>query len=422
MIDMLRDSSLVQVEFETGDDIVLRWRMQYGTLNEYVQVKTTEGDAKWSLKDLTMRSEGKVGSSLAEKSLKCDTFDGDVCFRFVSKRDVGSGLKALTVPRNNRRAVTDKIASIVKSVGSKYKTIKSPKERTLTNWASALFWQVEGSIETLTNKNINRIIQHAEVSGEIPSFSQATDIYHDLLRIVADAGNASRVANPDCKAVSRDSAIEWWKRQLDGLRTANRANLKVYRVSTSAFFSRLHHIDEAHILRSMRSYDVEFDEKIWRREELVSHLLDWLPEISLPAKVLAEFSYLDARGLTQRAVQAFESTGSVSDEALLAELFMHAILRHYFDSEPIACKVFHGTGKNSGKTSLLGVDMGADIGGSERSNAKRVANLTINKIYRHTGPAGRLLLIFCIARNTATRSSIFSRTGIVWRRSPGISA
>lgn len=295
VIDMLRDSSLAQVEFETADDIALRWRTSNGILNEYIQVKTTESDTKWSVGELMGRSEKKVGSSVAEKSLKCDVFEGDTCFRIVSRRDVGHGLRALTVRRDSRRTVADKIEAIVKSIGGKYKTIKSPKGRNFTDWASTLYWQVEGSSDSLISKNVNKIIQYSELSGEIPSFSQANEIYNDLLRIVSEAANASRLDNSDAKAISRDGAISWWKQQLDALRTKNRSHLKVYRVSTNAFFSHLHHIDDAHILRSMHSYDVEFDEKIWRRDELVSYLLDWLPEISLPARVLAEFSHLEAR-------------------------------------------------------------------------------------------------------------------------------
>lgn len=80
-------------------------------------------------------------------------------------------------------------------------------------------------------------------------------------------------------------------------------------------------------------------------------MLDWLPEVSLPAKVLAEFSHLEARGLTRKAVEAVETNGLIDDNKLLVELLLHAVLRQYFNSEPIACKVFHGHGPNRTNTS-----------------------------------------------------------------------
>lgn len=351
VIDMLRDGMLFQVEFETADDLTLRWRNHDAEIIEYVQVKTTEDDKKWSMKEIMDRDKSRVGSSLAEKSLNCDKQDGGVQFRFVSRRDIGSALRAFGVHRDKRTSVRDKIEGLKKSIGNKYKTALSPKGRSLTDWASTLYWQVEGSIESLGVKNINKIIQQAENSGEIPSHTQAKRIYDDLLQLVAEAGDASRVANPAAKVISREAAIRWWRARLDGLRMANRDELKVYRVSAEPFFSDLHSIEELGLRRSMRSYDVEFDDGVWRGIELIDYLLDWLPEVSLPAKVLAEFSHLEARGLTRKAVEAVETNGLINDNKLLVELLLHAVLRQYFNSEPIACKVFYGHGPNRTSTS-----------------------------------------------------------------------
>ena len=351
VVDMLRDGTLWQVEFETADDLTLRWRRADEELNEYVQVKTTENDKKWSVKEITDREKSRVGSSLAEKSLNCDKHEGKPLFRFVSRRDIGSALRAFSVQRDRRTSVADKIDALKKSIGNKYKTVRSPKGRSLTDWASTLYWQVEGSMESLSVKNINKIIQQAENSGEIPSHTQAASIYNDLLQIVQEAGDASRLANPAAKVISREAALHWWKARLDQLRIANRDDLKVYRVSAEPFFSDLHTIEELDVRRSMRSYDVEFDDGVWRGIELIDYLLDWLPEISLPAKVLAEFSHLEARGLTRKAVEAIETNGLIDDNKLLVELLLHAVLRHYFNSEPIACKVFHGHGPSRSSTS-----------------------------------------------------------------------
>lgn len=351
VIEMLFDSSLVQVEFETADDITLRWHADSEVVNEYVQVKTTESNTKWSIKEITDRVDSRPGSSLIEKSLKLDINTGPALFRFVTKRDVGTSLRPFLNHRDKRRLVKTKLDAAIKSIGNKWKTIKSACGRTTKDWAENLYWVVAGSETATQNSNINRILQLAERAGEIPSHSVACEIYHQLMTLVQTAGDASRVLDPDAKAINRDEALVWWKGKVDAIRQLNRAGLRVYRVSTEAFFADLHHINDATICRSLRAYDVEFDEGQWRKSELIEYLLRWLPEISLPANVLSEFDILHARELTRRAVARIEQSRVVSDEELFAELMLHAVLRHYFDSEPVACKIYAGTGPNRSITS-----------------------------------------------------------------------
>lgn len=351
VIDMLFDSALVQVEFETADDVTLRWNVGGQEANEYVQVKTTEGDTKWSIKEISDRDNGRVGSSLIEKSLKLDIHPGGTLFSFVTKRDVGSSLRPFLLPREKRRLVKEKLDAAVKSIGGKWKSVKSDNGRTTKDWAESLHWVVAGSESATKNGNINRILQLAERAGEIPSHSAACDIYNQLMTIVQEAGDASRVSNADAKAFSRYDALKWWKERVDNIRQLNRAGLRVYRVSSEPFFAELHQVDDAAISRSLRSYDVEFDEEQWRKTELIDYLLRWLPEISLPANVLAEFDTLHARELTRQAVMKIEQDRAISDEDVLAELLLHSVLRQYFDSEPIACKIYAGTGPNRTITS-----------------------------------------------------------------------
>lgn len=363
IINMLLDSALVQVEFETADDITLRWNIGGQEINEYVQVKTTENDTKWSIKEISVRDKGRVGSSLIEKSLKLDIHPGETLFSFVTKRDVGSSLRPFLLPRDKRRLVKDKLDAAIKSIGGKWKTFKSANGRTTKEWAENLHWIVAGSDTATKNGNVNRILQLAERAGEIPSHSAACDIYDQLMAIVQEAGDASRVSNADAKAINREDALRWWKEKVENIRQLNRAGLRVYRVSSDPFFAELHHVDDAAISRSLRSYDVEFDEGQWRKSELIEYLLRWLPEISLPANVLSEFDTLHARDLTRQAVMKIEQDRAIRDEDVLAELLLHSVLRHYFDSEPIACKIYAGTGPNRTITSahIIAQDAGDQL-------------------------------------------------------------
>lgn len=341
LIDMLSDVRIIQIECETADDLVIRWNEE-GGVTEYVQVKTTDDDSKWSITELVTRTpKGNVGSSIAEKSLACDVNEGGVAFRIVTLREVRADLRLFKVPRDKRAAIALPFAALVSRFASKHKTFKSAKARTLGDWAQRLLWQVENSSEALERKNLTKLLQLAEAAGEAPSFSDANDLYADLIKKAMDAGDASRVEDPEAKVLARSQILEWWETALQGLRQASKKTLKVYQVTTKRFFSEFHNETEPQLKRGVSAYDAEFDGEIWRRDQLVEYLLRWLPEVSLPARVLAEYDYLDAQELTKNAVAAYEAQRVLDDRQLVAELLLHAILRHYHKSEPIACKLFY---------------------------------------------------------------------------------
>ena len=80
---MLRDSSYTQVECETADDIVAVFQCAGELVNEYIQVKTTEGDHKWNMEEVIKLDGTKADSSLLHKSLNCDVRPGP-CLLYTS--------------------------------------------------------------------------------------------------------------------------------------------------------------------------------------------------------------------------------------------------------------------------------------------------------------------------------------------------
>lgn len=59
VLAMIDDPRLARVECETADDIFLFWKTGETEYPEYVQVKTTEGDRKWTKDEVTTRSPPK---------------------------------------------------------------------------------------------------------------------------------------------------------------------------------------------------------------------------------------------------------------------------------------------------------------------------------------------------------------------------
>ena len=341
VIDMLDDPSILQIECETADDVTIRWMIEDVAINEYVQVKTTDGDNKWSVKELAARDKNRPGTSIAERSLACDAHDEAPLFRLVTVREPRGNLVHFKIPRNNRAAVADSMALAAEPFLNKYPGFKSKNQRTLADWAGSLLWQVEHSMDKLADRNKLRLLKLAGRDGERPNFSEVEASYSALLNIVIDAGDASRVSAPGEKCIPRVDAVHWWRRQIEGFAAESRRILKVYRVKTNEFFSVFHLKTELSINRSLSAYDVEYDGGDWRCSEVAEYLIDWIPEVVLSPEILATFDHLSAQAILQRAIEACEAHGQFTSQTLLSELMLHAILRHHHKSEPIACKIFH---------------------------------------------------------------------------------
>ncbi|MFU0504178.1 dsDNA nuclease domain-containing protein [Pseudaminobacter sp. NGMCC 1.201702] len=295
-LEMLHDSTILQLECETGDDVVLR-RIEAGqTIIEYVQVKTTEIDAKWSIKELTARVDNKQGSSVCEKSLLCDKHGEIAWFRFVTTRAVSAKLQPFRRPRV-KRAGYSALAGLVTSFSKKFKTVKSASGRTLADWASNMLWEVEGEEDALRSRNINALLKLSSSQGVNPSYEAMEEVYRQLADKVRAMGDKPSV-DANEKVWTRRDCLEWFASQVDTIRTAASATVKVYQISNvPQFFSEICSMDEVGIQRALYAYDVEFDGDLWRKDELIDHLLDWLPEIALPPQTLANFNHLAARRL-----------------------------------------------------------------------------------------------------------------------------
>lgn len=344
LMDMLSEQSIIAVEFETADDITLRLIDETGEINEYIQVKTTEGDGKWNLKEVTDRAfrAGKPieWSSLCEKSLACDRFSDRALFRLVTKRDVSKKLRPFCAPRGKRQTVADEFVELVASFRKKHRKSVSERGRDLGDWAAALLWDVASSSEGLKNRSINRILQLCEGRGVAQLYSRAEEIYENLLRQVRIASEASRALQPELKSIGRRFLFDWWEEQITIAKSSAQINFKVYEVAPEPFLIEIRSILDDLAKRSMNTYDVQFDDKIWRSAELCDYLMDWLPEMTLPSNILANANRFNAKELLPKALNALAGK-PIEIEELLAEVLLHVIMRNHLRSEPIPGRLFN---------------------------------------------------------------------------------
>jgi uncharacterized protein DUF1837/Cap4-like dsDNA endonuclease family protein len=341
VLTCIADERLIRVECETEDDIVLMWKSAGLPFLEYVQVKTTEDDKKWSQTEILKREnpKSKQPNSLIEKSLLCDTGVPGALFRIVSRRDVGKVLSCLTLGRDNPLRVTP-AHELGQKLLKKYST-KSAGGLSLADWAKRAVWHHAGTVESLEATNIQNLLRLADLSGANPTLAHARAIYDDLLGLVDKAALASKITHAPDKVLSRLQILAWWHKHLDETEAAKKQTSKPYRIPTGDFFAELHTITEDGIRRALTSHDVRFENRQWRSLQLADHLVDWLPEIALKASDLASVQHLQMRQKTRASLRAIKRHSSISNSTLLAEALLHAILRQHLQSEPIACKIFY---------------------------------------------------------------------------------
>jgi len=346
---MLRDSTYVQVECETADDIVAVFQCSGQTVYEYIQVKTTEGNHKWNWKEVTDLEGKKAESSLLQKSLKCDVRPGIARFRIVTKRDVATILEGFKTELGKRvlpDATTERGAALLK----KFKKSRSPQNRDFSYWAENFVWQVYGEVDALAAINVNKLAKLAEHYGNRPNYNQLKGIYDEFLELADKAATADVKTDAATKIIHRETTLALLRQRLDEADAVATSTSKPYKVRPDPFLVEFHASTEEELLRSVTAFDVRYSLKKWRCDGLAKHLIEWLPEFSLKASEIVNIQAHNAEAIIARSICAFNDNDLPRDR-LVAELILHAILRGRANSEPIACKVFY---KTAGKLSEFG--------------------------------------------------------------------
>ncbi len=346
---MLRDSNYSQVECETADDIVAVFQCAGQIINEYIQVKTTESDGKWNLKEITALDGTKANSSLLHKSLKCDVRPGIARFRIVTKRDVAKILEGFK-KEIDKRELPDITTTRGEALRKQFKKFVSPLKRDFLYWAENFVWQVYGDVEALEAVNIKALSQLAEGLGNRPNFTQLKAIYEEFLEIADKAATASVKTAGASKIISRAQTLALLRKLLDEADDKSTATSKPYKNRPDPFLVEFHANTIEGLLHSFSGFDVRYALKKWRHENYAKHLIEWLPEFSLKASEIVNILAHNAESILARSISTF-SDSELPRDRLIAELILHSILRSRQNSEPVACKVFY---KSAGKLSEFG--------------------------------------------------------------------
>ena len=216
VLDMIGDRRVVQVECETSDDITRVLKQDDLEIVEYIQVKTTDRDKKWTTTELTARATKDSPTSLVEKSLLADRYQPCARFRIVTRRSVNATLAALLDPIE-RRGATDQISLLAAKLKAKYPKTLSSNGHDLAYWAQNALWDVRSGLEQIESQNLQLLSRIAEDFGANPTYSQAKRIYSDLLLLVEAAAAATR-RNKTQKIITRTTILDWWSARLAEVR------------------------------------------------------------------------------------------------------------------------------------------------------------------------------------------------------------
>ncbi len=333
LIEML-SGTIVQVECERTDDITVVWK----DITEYIQVKTSEGDYKWTIKELCALTPK---NSIYTTSFSYDNIPGqDILFRIVTTRDITKNLSLLSQARDNRSDTTA-VNKLAKSIFSASKKFKSPVGNDATYWVMKTLWDIPGKLLSVEVTNKKKLLQLAEKFGVNLSSTDSDKIYDDIVLKAYKAGNASKVTEPKMKIIEFNELNTWWKNKINDLTIAATGNSKPYKNRVDPFLIEFHSMTQKDLRKAINALEAGFENKNWRNEGLAKHMVDWLPEIALKASEVAVLNHTNFLKYSEKARKAIKKHIKNAGEELISEILLHICLRQTFNSEPIACKVFY---------------------------------------------------------------------------------
>jgi hypothetical protein len=217
LIAMLEDETLLRVQCETHDDLVLIWAVarEGNEEAEYVQVKGSEQDKYWSVADLCAKKT-KTTPSIYEASLARDRHSEPAKFRIVTLRPVTEALVPLTFPCGSdaRTLAEDKIAELRASLDGKFPGAKSPKGNDCQYWIDHCGWDVRNDITTARHDNLRRLLLLSNAAGVLLVGEQLELLLEELRSWAKAAGDAKWVPDRAKKIISQAQIRSWWTTRL----------------------------------------------------------------------------------------------------------------------------------------------------------------------------------------------------------------
>jgi hypothetical protein len=366
LLKMLRDKALLSVRCEVTDDI----DVVYKKYIEYIQVKTTDDDKKWSHKEFTtptyktvppikpQRKDQKVSNedSILHKSLACDKNTLPSRFRILTPRDVQSSLNILKVKLSIRSEKKGR-SKLLEHLARALQEYKSPNGNDVEYWLDNATWEVVPSLEQLELESNKMIMQAAQDRGCFLNANRDCDsILDSILKTLTKKSAISRVlCSTHDKSYARKEFIQWFNEELEYYSQKSSNHVKIYTKNGAELTAILKEFTSQKGIYSSHCYagdkvcsgqEGKYQMQRYRYDQIAISLNKWLPEILLRPSELADNmpSNYDEKikVYTERIRQ---SLGTLNE--LVAHVLLHSVIRTVSGSQPIPAHLFVDDGQDT---------------------------------------------------------------------------
>lgn len=120
---------------------------------------------------------------------------------------------------------------------------------------------------------------------------------------------------------------------------------------TAPFFNVIVHREDDN--RDLNGLCAGFEMKSWRKEQLVDHLMDYIPEFALTYSELEAIDARDIRRMLRNAAIAIYNSEKYQNRGEFGELLLHVVIRELYDTIPAISKIYY---KDSPNETVKGFD------------------------------------------------------------------
>lgn len=207
---MLINPALLEVWFESHDDITLKWDIGGGAIGyEFTQVKFYNSPLTFA----TVKNREGGKPSLLEKSLAHDKYNEPATFRLITAFNPCSelaGLRFLLGTPERVQAVAALQSALAEIQQYYSKLLNPPTEQALAHWINNCVWETgESTLSGVEAVNLIELEQVLKQFGFTLYPEHRLTLYDLLLRKVADASIKDPYADRDVFKIKKQDCINW---------------------------------------------------------------------------------------------------------------------------------------------------------------------------------------------------------------------
>lgn len=233
LINILTDEDVIEIAFETEDDIVIA----KNNIVELIQVKSNTLTSNWSASKI-------VDEDIVQKSINRGRFKENVKYVIATSTGVSRDLECLcdeaTIGKRNSKSIN----LISEKINKKTTISKNLKQHGLDEWLQHCHWIIEPNTTNLIEAEcFKKLEEYIHMKyGKLLLPTQKDELYQQILAFVQNASTSKDISKAKIK---RDDFIGWLENKMDSIIVPQKGFEKLTRKMNAA------NIDETTINSAM---------------------------------------------------------------------------------------------------------------------------------------------------------------------------